>query len=137
MVHISGCFSLLIKHSSLPYQDNGFIHCVIQVIILSLLVLNFQASVGEMYPALDVTVVVFFQTLFSTVQCGVFALFTVRDLSEWKLNWGIGFIGILYQVLNELYFVFFIVILTHDQLMIKVMVLYDKYLIQKSVNFYR
>ena len=61
--------------------------------------LNFQAYVAKKYP--DVTVTVFFQLLFSTVQCGVFALIAVRDPTEWKLNFDIGLVGVLYQVEND------------------------------------
>ena len=60
---------------------------------------KFQSSVSKKYPA--VTVIVFFQLLSSTMLCGVFALIAVRDPTEWKLNFDIGLIGILYQVANE------------------------------------
>jgi len=60
---------------------------------------KFQAFVAKKYPA--VTVIVFFQLLSSTMQCGVFALIAVRDPTQWKLNLDIGLIGILYQVANE------------------------------------
>ncbi|XP_027913529.1 WAT1-related protein At5g40240-like isoform X2 [Vigna unguiculata] len=57
----------------------------------------YQAYVAKKYP--DVTVTVFFQLLFSTVQCGVFALIAVRDPTEWKLNFDIGLVGVLYQAI--------------------------------------
>lgn len=60
--------------------------------------LIFQASVGDTYPTMNVSVIVFFQFLFSMVQCGAYAFFAVKDLSEWKLKADIGLIGILYQV---------------------------------------
>ncbi|CAJ1931509.1 unnamed protein product [Sphenostylis stenocarpa] len=57
----------------------------------------YQASASKKYPA--VTVIVFFQLLFSTIQCGVFALIAVRDSTEWKLNFDVGLMGILYQAI--------------------------------------
>ncbi|KAL9328078.1 hypothetical protein ACSQ67_003081 [Phaseolus vulgaris] len=76
----------------------GGIACVADALFTSMWYI-YQASVGETYPDIDVTVIVFFQLLFSTVQCGVFALFSVRDLAEWKLKMDIGLIGILYQAI--------------------------------------
>ncbi|KAG2376547.1 WAT1-related protein [Vigna angularis] len=57
------------------------------------------ASVGDTYPTMDVSVIVFFQFLFSMLQCGAYAFFAVKDLSEWKLKVDIGLIGILYQTI--------------------------------------
>ncbi|WVZ11262.1 hypothetical protein V8G54_015792, partial [Vigna mungo] len=54
------------------------------------------ASVAKKYRA--ITVIVFFQLLSSTMQCGVFALIVVRDPTEWKLNLDIGLIGVLFRV---------------------------------------
>ena len=42
---------------------------------------------------------VFFQILFSTIQCSVFALITVRDPREWELKLDMGLIAIVYQVI--------------------------------------
>ncbi|RDX95012.1 WAT1-related protein, partial [Mucuna pruriens] len=55
------------------------------------------ASVAKKYPA--VTVIVFFQILFSTIQCAVFALFAVRDRREWELKFDLGLMAILYQAI--------------------------------------
>ncbi|KAG5059292.1 hypothetical protein JHK87_000321 [Glycine soja] len=55
------------------------------------------ASVAYKYPA--VTTIVFFQLLFSTIQCGVFALIVVQDQTEWELKLDIGLIGIVYQAI--------------------------------------
>ncbi|KAG5050693.1 hypothetical protein JHK87_002891 [Glycine soja] len=55
------------------------------------------ASVAHKFPA--VTVIVFFQLLFSTIQCAVFALIAVPDPTEWELKFDIGLIGILYQAI--------------------------------------
>ncbi|CAJ1931510.1 unnamed protein product [Sphenostylis stenocarpa] len=57
----------------------------------------YQAWIAKKYPA--VTVILFFQFLFSTIQCGVFALISVRDPTEWELNFGTGLIVILYQAI--------------------------------------
>lgn len=58
----------------------------------------YQASVAKKYPA--VTVIVFFQILFSTVQCTVFALIAVRDPREWRVKLDMELIGILYQAIG-------------------------------------
>ncbi|TKY69833.1 WAT1-related protein [Spatholobus suberectus] len=57
----------------------------------------FQASVTKKYPV--VTVIVFFQTLFSAIQCAVFSLITVRDPREWELKFDKRLIAILYQAI--------------------------------------
>ncbi|XP_022638927.1 uncharacterized protein LOC106767433 isoform X3 [Vigna radiata var. radiata] len=55
-----------------------------------------RASVAKKYPA--ITVIVFFQLLSSTMQCGVFALIVVRDPTKWKLNLDIGLIGVSFSL---------------------------------------
>ncbi|KOM45651.1 hypothetical protein LR48_Vigan06g095700 [Vigna angularis] len=74
----------------------GGIFCIADSLFTSMWYI-YQASVAKKYPA--VTVIVFFQLLSSTVQCGVFALIAVRDPTEWKLNLDIGLIGVLYQAI--------------------------------------
>ncbi|XP_014523335.1 WAT1-related protein At5g40240 [Vigna radiata var. radiata] len=76
----------------------GGIMCVLDALFTSLWYI-YQASVGDTYPTMNVSVIVFFQFLFSMVQCGAYAFFAVKDLSEWKLKADIGLIGILYQVI--------------------------------------
>ncbi|WVZ02105.1 hypothetical protein V8G54_022911, partial [Vigna mungo] len=63
--------------------------------ILALIFRMEEASVAKKYPA--ITVIIFFQLLSSTMQCGVFALIVVRDPTEWKLNLDIGLIGVLFR----------------------------------------
>ncbi|KAG5067941.1 hypothetical protein JHK85_000318 [Glycine max] len=65
--------------------------------ILALIFRMEEASVAYKYPA--VTTIVFFQLLFSTIQCGVFALIVVQDQTEWELKLDIGLIGIVYQAI--------------------------------------
>ncbi|KAH1058493.1 hypothetical protein GYH30_002878 [Glycine max] len=74
----------------------GGIFCVGDSIVCSLWYI-YQASVAHKFPA--VTVIVFFQLLFSTIQCAVFALIAVPDPTEWELKFDIGLIGILYQAI--------------------------------------
>ncbi|ESW29473.1 hypothetical protein PHAVU_002G073100 [Phaseolus vulgaris] len=74
----------------------GGIFCVADSLFTSMWYI-YQSSVSKKYPA--VTVIVFFQLLSSTMLCGVFALIAVRDPTEWKLNFDIGLIGILYQAI--------------------------------------
>ncbi|XP_057759561.1 WAT1-related protein At1g43650-like isoform X1 [Arachis stenosperma] len=56
-----------------------------------------QASVIKNYPTVMVTV--FFQLLFSTIQCSIFALIAVRDQSAWQLKLDTGLIAIFYQAI--------------------------------------
>ncbi|KAK7367895.1 hypothetical protein VNO80_09915 [Phaseolus coccineus] len=95
IVSIAGAFVVILYKAKLIM---GGIACVADALFTAMWYI-YQASVGEIYPDIDVTVIVFFQLLFSTVQCGVFALFSVRDLAEWKLKMDIGLIGILYQAI--------------------------------------
>ncbi|XP_014507813.1 uncharacterized protein LOC106767433 isoform X2 [Vigna radiata var. radiata] len=60
-----------------------------------------RASVAKKYPA--ITVIVFFQLLSSTMQCGVFALIVVRDPTKWKLNLDIGLIGVSFRYVRQVY----------------------------------
>ncbi|KAJ1389922.1 EamA domain [Sesbania bispinosa] len=57
----------------------------------------YQASVTRKYPV--VTIIVFFQILFTTIQSAVFALIVVRDPSAWQLKLDMGLIAILYQAI--------------------------------------
>ncbi|TKY69831.1 WAT1-related protein [Spatholobus suberectus] len=74
----------------------GGIFCVGDSFLCSMWYI-YQASVAKKYPA--VTVIVFFQILFSTIQSAVFALIAVRDPREWKLKFDMGLIAILYQAI--------------------------------------
>lgn len=74
----------------------GGMFCAGDSIVCSLWYI-YQASVAYKYPA--VTTIVFFQLLFSTIQCGVFALIVVQDQTEWELKLDIGLIGIVYQAI--------------------------------------
>ncbi|WVZ12500.1 hypothetical protein V8G54_017030 [Vigna mungo] len=65
----------------------GGIMCVLDALFTSLWYI-YQASVGDTYPTMDVSVI-----------CGAYAFFAVKDLSEWKLKVDIGLIGILYQAI--------------------------------------
>ncbi|XP_027913535.1 WAT1-related protein At3g28070-like isoform X7 [Vigna unguiculata] len=40
-----------------------------------------------------------FNSMWYIYQCGVFALIAVRDPTEWKLNFDIGLVGVLYQAI--------------------------------------
>ncbi|XP_058776580.1 WAT1-related protein At5g40240-like isoform X2 [Vicia villosa] len=60
----------------------------------------YQVSVTKKYPA--VTVIVFFQVFFSTIQSGLFALIVVKDQTSWKLKLDMGLIVIFYQAICAL-----------------------------------
>ncbi|XP_047155857.1 WAT1-related protein At5g40240-like [Vigna umbellata] len=117
LVSIAGAFVVILYKGPIIYRshsDNfsnetvqfsselnwilGGIMCVLDALFTSLWYI-YQASVGDTYPTMDVSVIVFFQFLFSMLQCGAYAFFAVKDLSEWKLKVDIGLIGILYQAI--------------------------------------
>ncbi|MED6134354.1 hypothetical protein PIB30_036306 [Stylosanthes scabra] len=84
---------------SSPQQFNwilGGFFCVADSLVSSLWYI-YQASVIRKYPAVMVTV--FFQVLFSTIQCSIFALIAVRDRSAWQLKLDTGLIAIFYQAI--------------------------------------
>ncbi|XP_072075019.1 WAT1-related protein At3g28050 isoform X2 [Arachis hypogaea] len=74
----------------------GGFFCVADSLVASVWYI-YQASVIRNYPAVMVTV--FFQLLFSTIQCSIFALIAVRDQSAWQLNLDTGLIAIFYQAI--------------------------------------
>ncbi|QCD90600.1 WAT1-related protein [Vigna unguiculata] len=75
----------------------GGICCVADSLFTSMWYI-YQASVAKKYPA--VTVILFFQFLFSTIPCGIFALISVRDPTEWKLSFDAGLSVVLYQAIG-------------------------------------
>ncbi|KAL1355282.1 hypothetical protein HN51_007329 [Arachis hypogaea] len=74
----------------------GGFFCVADSFVASIWYI-YQASVIRNYPAVMVTV--FFQLLFSTIQCSIFALIAVRDQSAWQLKLDTGLIAIFYQAI--------------------------------------
>ncbi|MED6183897.1 hypothetical protein PIB30_042128 [Stylosanthes scabra] len=74
----------------------GGFFCVADSFVSSLWYI-YQASVIRKYPAVMVTV--FFQVLFSTIQCSIFAFIAVREQSAWQLKLDRGLIAIFYQAI--------------------------------------
>ncbi|MED6194406.1 hypothetical protein PIB30_028292 [Stylosanthes scabra] len=58
----------------------------------------YQTSLSKKYPAL--MVMTFFQSLFSTLECGLFAVFAVRDEEAWLLKNYTGWLAMLYQAIG-------------------------------------
>ncbi|XP_020216159.1 WAT1-related protein At5g40240 isoform X2 [Cajanus cajan] len=75
----------------------GGIFCVGSSLVSSMWYI-YQASVAKKYSS--VTVIVFFQLLFSTILSVVIALIKVSDPTEWKLKLDMGLIAILYQAIG-------------------------------------
>ncbi|XP_057762794.1 WAT1-related protein At5g40240-like isoform X1 [Arachis stenosperma] len=55
----------------------------------------YQTSIAKKCP--ELMVMVFFQSLFSTLECALFALFAVRDAEAWLLKLHTGWLAMLYQ----------------------------------------